>query len=74
MQILARRLKLGTQSAERSYRELLGQSALARKGALDIEGLRTVLNLRAKFAPSPPPSADPAAYYDLSYYQRAIAQ
>ena len=74
VQILARRLKLGTQSAERSYRELLGQSALARKGALDIEGVRTVLNLRAKFAPSPPPSADPAAYYDLSYYQRAIAQ
>jgi len=74
VQLLARRLKVGAESAGRSYRELLGQSALARKGALDIEGVRTVLELRAKFAPSPPPSLEPAAYYDLSYYQRAIAQ
>ena len=74
LQILARRLKVRADSAERSYRELLGQSSLARKGALDIEGVRTVLKLRTRFAPSPPASADPGAYCDLSYYQRAIGQ
>jgi ABC-type nitrate/sulfonate/bicarbonate transport system substrate-binding protein len=74
LQILERRLKVGADSAERSYGELVaGRSATARKGALDIDGIRTVLKLRAKFAPSPPPSADPSAYYDLSYYRKAIA-
>jgi ABC-type nitrate/sulfonate/bicarbonate transport system substrate-binding protein len=74
LQILERRLHVDAAAAERSYGELLGRSATARKGALDIDGIRTVLNLRAKFAPSPPPSADPKAYYDLSYYRKAIAQ
>jgi ABC-type nitrate/sulfonate/bicarbonate transport system substrate-binding protein len=73
VQILARRLKVDAPSAERSYGEVLGKSPTARKGALDIDGIRTVLNLRAKFAPSPPPSAQPAAYYDLRYYEKALA-
>lgn len=74
VQILGRRLKVDAAGAERSYSELLAaKSATARKGALDLDGIRTVLNLRAKFAPSPPPSANPAAYYDLSYYEKALA-
>jgi len=74
LELLQRRLRVDAASAQRSYAELLAQGSLARKGALDAEGVRTVLALRARFAPSPPPSTDPARYYDLSYYERALAQ
>ena len=74
LQILERRLKVDAASAERSYAELLAQGSPARRAALDIEGIRTVLELRRRYAPSPPAYAEPAKYYDLSYYQRALAQ
>jgi ABC-type nitrate/sulfonate/bicarbonate transport system substrate-binding protein len=74
LQILERRLKLDPSSAERSYTELLSQGSLARKAALDIEGIGTVLELRRRYAPTPPPYAEAARYYDLSYYERALAQ
>ena len=74
LQILEDRLRVDGASAERSYDELLSGGSLARRAALDAEGIRTVLELRRRYAPSPPPSMDPARYYDLSYYERALAQ
>jgi ABC-type nitrate/sulfonate/bicarbonate transport system substrate-binding protein len=40
------------------------------RAKLDMEGLRTVLKLRSKYTKTTP--ADPARYYDLSYYERAL--
>ena len=40
--------------------------------ALDIEGIRTVLALRAKFAKPQQSLADPMQYVDLEYYQKAF--
>ncbi|HSU62783.1 MAG TPA: ABC transporter substrate-binding protein [Burkholderiales bacterium] len=74
LQILGRRVGVDARNAERSYQELLAQGSLARKAALDVDGIRAVLALRGRFAPSPPPSTDPARYYDLSYYEKALAQ
>ena len=74
LQLLERRLGIDARGAERSYTELLAQGSLARKAALDVEGIRAVLALRSRFAPSPPPSSDPARYYDLSYYEKALAR
>jgi ABC-type nitrate/sulfonate/bicarbonate transport system substrate-binding protein len=74
VQLLAQRLNLDAPAAERSYAELLEQHGAARKGVLDVEGIRTVLALRAKYASSRPSAADPARYYDLSYYVKALAQ
>ena len=68
------RLGVDARNAERSYSELLAHGSLARKAALDVDGIRTVLALRSRFAASPPPSADPARYYDLSYYEKALAR
>src|SRR5262249_54087581 len=72
--LLERRLGVDARNAERSYRELLAQGSLARKGALDIDGIRTVLALRGRFSAAPPPSTDPARYYDLTYYEKALAR
>ena len=74
LEILEGRLRVDRASAEASYTELLSQGGLARRAALDIDGIRTVLELRRRYAPNPPPSMDPASYYDLSYYERALAQ
>ena len=40
-------------------------------GALDMEGVRNVLKLRAQFEGGTP--ASPEKYIDLSYYQKALA-
>jgi ABC-type nitrate/sulfonate/bicarbonate transport system substrate-binding protein len=74
LRVLERRVGLDARSAERSYAELVAQGSLARKAALDVDGIRAVLGLRSRFAPAPPPSTDPSRYYDLSYYEKALAR
>jgi ABC-type nitrate/sulfonate/bicarbonate transport system substrate-binding protein len=45
---------------------------LARDAGFDLDGLKTVLRLRASFEGSEPPSPD--RYFDLSHYRRALAE
>lgn len=42
------------------------------RAALDVEGTRTVLRLRSKYARPKKELTDPARYYDLVYYERAM--
>lgn len=60
--------------AMRSYEELLDASsgALAPRAAVDVEGVRKVLELRSAYAPSGVTLADPLHYYDPSYHRRAL--
>ena len=51
-----------------------GQAALAPKGALDVAGLRTVLEVREQFAEPQKKMGPPEKYYDLSYYNKAIGK
>ncbi len=51
-----------------------GQAALAPRGALDVAGLRTVLAVREQFAEPKKKMGPPEKYYDLSYYNKAIAK
>jgi len=74
LQILQHRLKIDPANAERSYAELVENGSLLRKGALEVDGIRAVLELRRRFAASPPASADPGRYYDLAYYEKALAR
>lgn len=73
--ILQRRLAgVSPDSAARSYEELLhpAHGSLARKAAIDLEGVRTVLRLRTEFARPARPLADAGRYYDPRYYERAL--
>jgi len=75
MEILQRRLAdVSPGNAARSYDELLHPSrgSLARKAAIDPEGVRTVLALRREFARPARPLSDPSRYYDPAYYERAL--
>jgi ABC-type nitrate/sulfonate/bicarbonate transport system substrate-binding protein len=75
IEILRRQLAdVSPDSAARSYDELLDpvHGSLSRKAAIDIEGVRTVLRLRAEFARPAKPPADASRYYDPVYYERAL--
>jgi ABC-type nitrate/sulfonate/bicarbonate transport system substrate-binding protein len=61
--------------AKRSYDMLLAdKGGVTRDIALDIEGIRTVLQLRSKFGMPQKTLTDPLKYVDLSYYEKAFGK
>lgn len=52
---------------------LAPRGGIARDLAIDPAGLRTVLELRAKYGSPKKPLSDPSRYLDLAYYDRASA-
>lgn len=67
--LLTERLKLPEDIAAQAYDATL--MGFHKDAALDMEGVRNVLKLRAQFEGGTP--ADPAKYIDTSYYQKALA-
>ena len=67
--LLVERLKLPEDIAALSYDST--KSDFNRDGAIDMDGVRNVLKLRAQFEGGTP--ATPEKYLDLSYYQKARA-
>jgi ABC-type nitrate/sulfonate/bicarbonate transport system substrate-binding protein len=63
------------QAAETSYRVLLSPTdGFQRKAAIDLEGVRTVLELRSKYGKPQKTLTDPTKYYDDSFYRAALAR
>src|SRR5665647_890900 len=67
--LLVERLKLPQDIAASAYDSTKGD--FNRDGALDMDGVKNVLKLRAQFEGGTP--AAPEKYLDLSYYQKALA-
>jgi ABC-type nitrate/sulfonate/bicarbonate transport system substrate-binding protein len=67
--VLAERLKLPADVAGQAFDATL--NGFQKDGALDLDGVRNVLKLRAQFEGGTP--ADPAKYIDPSYYEKARA-
>ena len=67
--LLVERLKLPEDIATSAFDE--HQERLHRDGAIDMDGVKNVLKLRAQFEGGTP--AAPEKYLDLSYYQKALA-
>ena len=60
--------------AQRSYDELINSTdSFSRNGRVNLDGLRTVLALRSRYAEPQKKLDDPLKYYDPSYYDSAIA-
>jgi ABC-type nitrate/sulfonate/bicarbonate transport system substrate-binding protein len=60
--------------AERSYDELLDpEDGFFRQGRMDIEGLKTVLDLRSRYGKPAKLLGDPMKYYDPVFHAAAIA-
>jgi ABC-type nitrate/sulfonate/bicarbonate transport system substrate-binding protein len=66
--LLVERLKLPEDVVVSSYEST--KNDFDRDGAIDMEGVRNVLKLRAQFEGGKP--AAPEEYLDLSYYQKAL--
>jgi ABC-type nitrate/sulfonate/bicarbonate transport system substrate-binding protein len=65
----------GAQGAETSYRILLSPTdGFQRKARIDLDGVKTVLELRSKYGKPQKTLADPARYYDDSFYRAAMAR
>jgi ABC-type nitrate/sulfonate/bicarbonate transport system substrate-binding protein len=61
------------QGAEAAYRVLLAPSGgFQKKAQIDLEGVRTVLAIRSKYAEPKKTLTDPAKYYDPSFYREAL--
>ena len=61
--------------AKRSYELLVSdKGGLSRDLAPDAAGIRTVLQLRGKFATPQKTLADPMKYVDLTYYNKAFGK
>jgi ABC-type nitrate/sulfonate/bicarbonate transport system substrate-binding protein len=61
------------QSAETAYRVLLDPKyGFQRRAQIDLQGVVTVLAIRTKWAEKKTPLAQPAAYYDPSFYEQAL--
>lgn len=65
----------GQQGAEASYRVLLNPNeGFQKKGQIDLEGVRTALELRTKWSESKKHLTDPAKYYDGSFHRAALGR
>jgi ABC-type nitrate/sulfonate/bicarbonate transport system substrate-binding protein len=61
--------------AQQSYAELLDpRNGFFSKGRVNLQGLRTVLTLRTRYAEPKKNLAEPTKYYDPSYYDAAMRQ
>ena len=61
--------------AERTYGVLLApKGGLFKEAKLDIAGIKTVLALRSQYGEPKKSLTNPAKYYDLSYYKKAMAK
>ncbi|MEP6944090.1 MAG: ABC transporter substrate-binding protein [Betaproteobacteria bacterium] len=61
--------------ARQSYPLLLAEKGgLTRDVALDVEGIRTVLKLRSRYATPPRTLNDPARYIDTRYFDKAFGK
>jgi ABC-type nitrate/sulfonate/bicarbonate transport system substrate-binding protein len=75
VQILRKNLPQMSQDlAERSYDELLDpQDGFFRQGRMDLEGLKTVLDLRSRYGKPAKLLDDPMKYYDPAFHAAAVA-
>ena len=74
VKILLKNVQMSPEIAERSYDELLDpKDGFFRKARVSMEGIRTVLALRSRYAEAKKKLTDPMKYYDPSYYADAMA-
>lgn len=61
------------QTAQAAYRIFLSpEEGFQKKAKIDLEGVRTVLQLRSKYGAPRKTLADPAKYYDPSFHEAAM--
>jgi ABC-type nitrate/sulfonate/bicarbonate transport system substrate-binding protein len=63
--------QMSPELASQTYAVLLGPKGFARKGEIDVAGMRKVLELRSEYGQPKKSLTDPARYFDAKYQQAA---
>ena len=58
--------------AAQSYAVLINPRGFSPEAQIDLDGVRTVLELRSRYGEPKTTLADPAKYYDPQYYDAAL--
>jgi ABC-type nitrate/sulfonate/bicarbonate transport system substrate-binding protein len=66
--------QMSPELAAQSYGVLINPRGFSPKAQIDLEGVKTVLELRTRYGEPKKPLADPAKYYDPQYYNAALAK
>jgi ABC-type nitrate/sulfonate/bicarbonate transport system substrate-binding protein len=73
--VLRRNLpQVSPELAAQSYAVLINPRGFSPKAQIDLEGVKTVLELRTRYGEPKKTLADPAKYYDPQYYQAALSK
>lgn len=73
--ILVEKTKLASAVAMQVYGIMVDPvSGFSPTATLDLQGIRTVLALRSRYAPHPRLLSDPARYFTLRYYNQAVGR
>jgi ABC-type nitrate/sulfonate/bicarbonate transport system substrate-binding protein len=66
--------QMSPELAAQSYGVLINPRGFSPKAQIDVEGVKTVLELRSRYGEPKKTLADPAKYYDPQYYNAALAK
>jgi ABC-type nitrate/sulfonate/bicarbonate transport system substrate-binding protein len=66
--------QMSPELAAQSYAVLINPRGFSPKAQIDIDGVKTVLDLRSRYGEPKKTLADPAKYYDPQYYNAALAK
>jgi ABC-type nitrate/sulfonate/bicarbonate transport system substrate-binding protein len=66
--------QMSPELASQSYGVLINPRGFSPKAQIDLEGVKTVLELRSRYGEPKKTLADPAKYYDAQYYQAALSK
>jgi ABC-type nitrate/sulfonate/bicarbonate transport system substrate-binding protein len=66
--------QMSPELAAQSYAVLINPRGFAPKAQIDLEGVKTVLELRSRYGEPKKTLTDPAKYYDAQYYNAALAK
>jgi ABC-type nitrate/sulfonate/bicarbonate transport system substrate-binding protein len=66
--------QMSPELAAQSYAVLINPRGFSPKAQIDLDGVKTVLDLRSRYGEPKKPLADPAKYYDPQYYNAALAK
>ena len=66
--------QMSPELADQSYAALVKSGGFMPKAQIDMEGVKTVLELRTRYGNPKKTLSDPGKYYDAQYYQAALAK
>jgi hypothetical protein len=66
--------QMSPELAAQSYGVLINPRGFSPRAQIDLDGVKTVLELRSRYGEPKKALGDPAKYYDPQYYEAALSK